>query len=106
VFFSVFGPNGQIQAVIAWGWEDQAFYKRWLGDPDPSMAREMQGPILNLASPQSEHAEVLLELARRVLLVDPAYVARIKRHYALFRSEVDGRGKKNRKGARKKTGTR
>jgi hypothetical protein len=104
VFFSVFGPDGQIQAVIAWGWEDQAFYKKWIGDPDPSMAREMQGPLLNLASPQSENAEVLLELTRRVLLADPDYVARIKRHYALFRSKVDGRGKKVRKAARKKTG--
>ena len=68
------------------------------------MAREMQGPVLNRASAQSDNAEALLELACRVLLVDPEYAARIQRHYALFRSKVDGRGKKARKGTRKKTG--
>jgi hypothetical protein len=105
VFFSVFSERtGEIEAVIAWGWEDQAFYQRWLGDDDPDLASQMQGPTLNLASEHSHDATALLELARRVLLVDPDYVARIKRHYALFRSKVDGRVKKNRKNLRKKPG--
>jgi hypothetical protein len=39
----------QVQAVIAWGWEERAFDTRWLGINDPRRAREMQGPILNLA---------------------------------------------------------
>jgi hypothetical protein len=99
VFFTVLSSTQQqVQAVIAWGWEDRAFYTRWLGINDPHMAREMQGPILNLGSPQSENAEALLELARQVLLVDPVYVERIKRHYALFRSKIPGRGKKAKKG--------
>jgi hypothetical protein len=58
------------------------------------LPREMQGPILNLASPQSENAEALLELAQKFLLGDPVYVKRIKRHYALFRSKIHGRVKK------------
>jgi hypothetical protein len=53
---------------------------------------------LNLASPQSENAPALLELFRRVLLVDPGYVARVKRHYEMFRSKVGGA-----KTSRKKT---
>src|SRR5258708_31547024 len=33
VFFSVYSSRtNQVEAVIAWGWEDQAFYKKWLGD--------------------------------------------------------------------------
>ncbi len=91
VFFTVLSSTQkQVQAVIAWGWEDRAFYRRWLGSNDPQMVRELQGPILNLASPQSKNADALLELTRKVLLVDADYVARIKRHYALFRSKIEG----------------
>ena len=59
-----------------------------------ALIREMQGPILNLASPQSENAEALLKLAQKMLLADPVYVDRIKRHYTLFRSKIPDRVKK------------
>ena len=102
VFFSVLSSNtNQIEAVIAWGWEDVAFYKRWLGGLDPKMARDMQGPVLNFGSPQSKFAGALLDLARRTLLNDPTYVERIKTHYALFRSKVDGGAAKLLKGLRR-----
>jgi hypothetical protein len=92
VFFSVFSSTQKrVEAIIAWGWEDRAFYMQWLGINDPRLGMEMQGPVLNLGSPQSENAEALLELTRNVLLVDPLYVERIKRHYALFRSKIDDR---------------
>lgn len=50
----------------------------------------MQGPILNLGSEQSPNAGALLTAAATLLLADPAYRERIKRHYALFRSTIDG----------------
>jgi preprotein translocase subunit SecA len=56
---------------------------------DPEMAKEMQGPILNLTSAQTGNAQAILELFRALLLSDAAYVARLKRHYALFREKVD-----------------
>jgi hypothetical protein len=91
VIFSVISSNSnRTVAVIDWGWENIAFYRRWLRDIDPSMAEEMQGPGLNRLSEQSKLAPLLLELARNALLADPAYVDRIKRHYALFRANVDG----------------
>jgi hypothetical protein len=106
VFFTVMSSVRQdVEAVIAWGWEDEAYYKRWLGMNDPEMAVEMRGPCLNLGSPQSKIAPALLELARTHLLADPAYVDRIKRHYALFRAKVDGGGavqKPPKKSARKR----
>ncbi len=90
VFFTVISSVRQnVEAVIAWGWEDETFYKRWLGMNDSEMAIEMRGPCLNLGSPQSKIAPALLELARTHLLADPEYVDRIKRHYALFRAKVD-----------------
>jgi hypothetical protein len=94
VFFTVLSSKEvDVQAIIAWGWEDAAFYQRWYGGHDPEVIRDLQGPILNLASPQSKNAPGLLELARNVLLADPAYVERIKRHYALFRSKIEARGR-------------
>ena len=90
VFLTVFSATTKkTEALITWGWEDQAYYKRWMGINDPELAREMQGPNLDLSSPQTENAATLLKLASRLLLADPAYVERIKRHYALFRSIVD-----------------
>jgi preprotein translocase subunit SecA len=49
----------------------------------------MQGPILNDTSPQSKLAPVLLDRVKNVLLRDPLYVERLKRHYTMFRKAVD-----------------
>jgi len=96
VFFAVtasFRKNPQ--AVVAWGWEDLAFYARWMMYGDPQDAKKLQGPILNMTSPQSDLAGAILELTRKALLADAEYVARVKRHYAMFRSRVDGGRKKH-----------
>ena len=78
-----------VEAVIAWGWENVAFYEKWFGSmSDRRLAREMQGPCLNFGSPETENSPAILRLAQHVLLNDPAYVARIRRHYALFRQQV------------------
>jgi hypothetical protein len=100
--------QNDIKAVIAWGWEEREFYTKWMGDDDPRIINALIGPALNLASPQSNLAPALLDLSRNVLLQDTAYVERVKRHYAMFRQEVDNKakrvvqGKKRRKRKRKK----
>jgi hypothetical protein len=80
-------------AVIAYGWESEAYYRKWYGGKDDDLARmvvdEMMGPILNSASPQSKLAPALLELVRDLISKDPAYVARLKRHYQMFKEKVD-----------------
>jgi hypothetical protein len=78
-----------IQAVIAWGWEDIDFYRRWLKYGDEAEAHDMKGPALNWGSPATELAPALLNLVRNVLLQDPEYVERIKRHYATLREKID-----------------
>jgi hypothetical protein len=97
--FNVFCPTQQPaqQAVIAWGWEDLAFCRRWFRAVDPDMADQLKGPVLNFGSPQSQNAGALLELTRELLLSDANYVGRIKRHYAIFRSKIDGPGNKRKK---------
>ena len=94
VMFSVMSSaTGRMEAVVAWGWESLDFYRRWMGSDDPEMVKEMQGPVLNLGSPQTENSAAILELARRFLLNDPAYMERLKRHYTMFREKIDRDGR-------------
>lgn len=75
-------------AVVAYGWENAAFYARWLGRNDPKIIEELQRPELNPGSPQSKLATAALELVKDVLN-DQNYVARIQRHYKLFKETID-----------------
>jgi hypothetical protein len=103
VMFEVFSLTlRQTVAIIAWGWEDLAFYARWYGSNDPFVLSELKGPALNFGSPQSPYAEPFLELTRNVLLCDSAYVERIKRHYAMFRARIEQHARKRKKKRRKK----
>jgi len=94
VFFNVISrKRNDLVAVVAYGWESEAFYKKWWGgEPDNEIKRlainEMRGLVLNSASPQSELAPAILKLVAH-LLEDSEYVARIKRHYQMFKEKVD-----------------
>jgi hypothetical protein len=93
VMFSVLSSARQdVEAVIAWGWEDRTFYARWLKMDDPHFLKALQGPILNPGSPQTRYAGAVLQMAKDLLLTDPAYVERVKRHYAMFRARIDRQG--------------
>lgn len=96
VMFSIVSSRREgILAVVGWGWEDDSFYGKWLGRDDRHLIEEMKGRCLNLASPQSDLAQALLYLTENRLLKDKAYRDRIKRHYRMFRKEID-RPKKRR----------
>ncbi len=79
-------------AMIAYGWESASYYQKWYGRVDTPSARtavnEMTGLNLNSASQQSELAPAILDMVRWVL-TNPAYVARLKHHYQIFKEEVD-----------------
>lgn len=88
VFFNVYDWQKQnLLAVIAYGWENRRFYVDWFGEDDPRVIPDLMGPVLNLGSPQSELAPVLLEKVKYILQ-DQRYMARIKRHYRMFRETV------------------
>ena len=90
VFFSVVSSlTKDVMAVIAYGWESRKFYAQWLGDNDRTMIKELQGPVLNLWSEQSELATVILEMVKKTALQDSAYIERIKIHYQMFREKVE-----------------
>ena len=89
VMFSVVSKQRKkVMAVIAYGWESAQFYADWFGHYDLDIIKEMQGPILNLGSPQSSLALALLAAVEHVLQ-DKQYVDRLKRHYTMFRSAID-----------------
>jgi len=78
----------QILATINYGWEEQAFYDRWMRAPE--LARECKGPVLDALNTQSQYAPALLRLFETVLQ-DEAYVRRLASHYALFKGKDRGR---------------
>ena len=97
VMFNVHIPQSpEPLAVIAYGWESKEFYAKWFGKDDPEIIRELQGPCLNSMSKQSPFAPVLLEMAMD-LLTDEAYIDRIKRHYDMFRREIEKGNKRKRR---------
>ena len=83
-----------VEAVIAWGWEDLEFYRAWMKYGDKAEAKHLQGPELNIGSPETSLAPHLLKLFREVLLQDVDYIERVKRHYRIFRGAVEDTGPK------------
>jgi hypothetical protein len=90
VIFNVLSKNrNDYVAVIGYGWESADFYRQWTSRKDLEVVRELQGPVLNPLSPQSELAPALLELMDELVLKDSLYVDRLKRHYQMFKEKVD-----------------
>jgi hypothetical protein len=89
MFGVVSSRTKEVEAVVAYGWEDRDFYVKWMGDDDPNVIDDLQGPVLNLASPQSKQAPAILELIETIVLRNRAYIERVKRHYALLREKID-----------------
>lgn len=92
VLFMVITPGCRKPlAYVNYGWESLEFYAKWTSFGGRKLAKQLRGPNLNLGSPQSEFAPAILSLVEEVLLQDPAYIERLKRHYALVRAAVDGK---------------
>jgi len=91
VLFSVISRRqSKILAVIAYGWEERAFYARWMRSSTPEDIDLLKGPCLNLASEQSVLAPAILRMVELVL-EDEMYVERLKRHYGMFKRRIEGR---------------
>ena len=88
-FYVVSKTTKKPVAVIAYGWESQKFYAKWMKDDSPEVIAELQGPILNMGSPQSKYAPAILEIVKDIILKDSAYIDRIKTHYKMYRDKID-----------------
>ena len=77
-------------ATINFGWESVEFYTRWLHG-DAEAGRESTDATLDPFHPQSQLADLLLAVFRSELMTDPAYVARLARHYEMFKQDLRDR---------------
>ncbi len=89
MFMVVSAQTGKDLATIAYGWESPTFYARWMGTEDLASIRDLYGVTLNLLSRQSRYASEILAFVKDVVLKDPAYIERIKRHYHMFRDKIE-----------------
>jgi hypothetical protein len=81
--------TGEIEAVVAYGWESREFYRRWTSwEPDEREVSCLKGPMLNPMSQQSPLAPVILKFIAEVILADFDYVERLKRHYRIFKQNL------------------
>jgi len=89
VFFNVISSKTECtEAIIAYGWESAAFYRKWFKYGTEEDIKELQGPVLNLGSPQGRYSDAILQMFIDHLLPQGTYIERIKRHYKLFRATV------------------
>jgi hypothetical protein len=93
----------KLQSVLAtlnFGWEAPEFYQGWChGD---EVARNMAGLSKELFGLQSRWSDEILDLMKETAFADPAYVERLKRHYAQFKATLGAaqRPEKRRRKAR------
>lgn len=86
VLIQVVSPTTRsVWATLNYGWESQAFYERWFHDRE--LARHAQGVTIEPFGEQTAYAPALRRLFEFVL-GDPAYVERLKRHYAMFKQAI------------------
>ncbi len=103
VMIQAWGRDGLL-ATIQYGWESPEFYIRWLhGDP---LGAELAGVSLDPFQSPSPQAGYFRDLFEWVLEEDPAYEARLRRHYAEIKAASGGKkprqakksGRKKRRG--------
>ncbi|HLD05383.1 MAG TPA: hypothetical protein VJG90_06705 [Candidatus Nanoarchaeia archaeon] len=99
VFINV-GYEDKILATIGYGWESLEFYEKWMGDAQ--LAPEVKGPVLELGGFQSEYAESLLELFKKVMLKDKVFIERLNKHYKMFKCQKYSQDAKSGLGSRMK----
>ena len=78
-------PSLPVWATLNYGWDNPNFYTEWMGDAE--FAEGIDGASLELFGEQSPFADALLRLFIEVV-ADAAYIARLKRHYALFKASA------------------
>lgn len=75
VLLHVLRPEEGMVAVVSYGFDPGA---------------PMRGPFLDPLHPRPAYGEALLKAVREVLLADPAYLARLERHYTMVKQKVAG----------------
>lgn len=67
------------------------YYINLIGNDDPFVIDPLIGHRLNKTSQQSKFAQALLKNIDIVLKRDKTYVKRLKKHYKIFRADIDNK---------------
>jgi len=88
VIFWVMDPSQSPKplATFGYGWESPEFYVKWMSGS--SFAEQMAGLSVERLGAQSRLTDALFRACEEILLSDPAYIERLKRHYALFKEAI------------------
>jgi len=90
VMLNVFSEKRkEIVATIAFGWENEAFYKKWYPYGDANDIKELKGPALNSMSQMTDISEFVFKTVNEQTLSQQSYIDRIVRHYNLFRKRIE-----------------
>ncbi len=94
-------PDLRLFATIQYGWESPEFYVRWMhGD---EFGADLAGVFLDILDSPSPFAEWFFDLFVWIMNEDPAYEARLRRHYAEVKAASGGKkSPQTRKTGRKK----
>ncbi len=76
-----------VLATINYGWECAEFYTRWMHG-DAQAGRKITAASLDPLHPQSKYADYLLNFFQKEMITDPDYVARLARHYQIFKQDL------------------
>lgn len=83
VFINVY-HNGKPVATIGYGWEELEYYEKWMGDK--KLAKDVKGPILEIDGFFTEYSDEVFNLFNEIMLKDSVFIARLKKHYELFKT--------------------
>jgi uncharacterized protein YchJ len=87
VFFTDSNQVRSRLAVLSFGWEPKAFYRKWAPNLSDDDLKYFKGPDLDPHERQTSHSERLLECFK-IMLNDGAYRQRIIRHYVQFKQKT------------------
>lgn len=76
--------DGRFVALINYGWEDAAYYRRWMGDEALEALLPMAGASLDIGSPNPVSRAGILGLFHALL--NDRWKALFQSHYALVKA--------------------
>jgi hypothetical protein len=82
------GEPSRPVATINFGWESAGFYTDWMHG-DKEAGRDITNACLDPIHPQSGYADHFLDYFQGQMMTDRAYVARLARHYELFKDALE-----------------
>ncbi|MFZ4547061.1 MAG: hypothetical protein ACOYN4_06490 [Bacteroidales bacterium] len=90
VMLNVFSEKRkEFVAAIAFGWENERFYKKWYPYGNENDIKELKGPALNAMSRTTDISEIVLKSVTELVLSQQNYIDRVKEHYYIFRKHIE-----------------